>query len=107
LNLFWVIFKYSVRTSQEIHCIHATKSSMLILFNVTVSVFCRNLTKNTNIFCGRHSESYNIQVDGTYSYHCAQRVNCINLFNLLCRNCTLSFRFIIGKRSFDLRFGLN
>jgi hypothetical protein len=43
-----IIYKDSVRTSQETHYVSATKPSRLMLFGDTVAVYCENHTEHTD-----------------------------------------------------------
>jgi hypothetical protein len=47
-----MIYKNSVRTSQETHSVSATKNCRLMLFRETVDVYCENHTEHTDILCG-------------------------------------------------------
>jgi hypothetical protein len=51
-----MIYKNTVRTSQETHYVSATETSRLKLFKETVAVYCENHTKRTNTFCGQNAE---------------------------------------------------
>jgi hypothetical protein len=42
------IQKCSVRTSQETHCVSATKNNRFMLFRETVVVYCENHTEHTD-----------------------------------------------------------
>jgi hypothetical protein len=56
LNFFWIIYKNSVRTSQETHYLSITKLNQLMLFRETVTVYCENHTEHTNTLCGQNAE---------------------------------------------------
>jgi hypothetical protein len=43
-----IIFKYSVRTSQETHHVSAAETNRLILLGDTAAVYCENHTEHTN-----------------------------------------------------------
>jgi hypothetical protein len=46
------------------------------LINPEANVVCfENHMKNTDALCGQTAEIFNAEVDGTYSIHCASRVN--------------------------------
>jgi hypothetical protein len=47
----------SVRTSQETYYFSATKTSRLILFRETVSIYYENYTEHTDTLCGQNAES--------------------------------------------------
>jgi translation initiation factor IF-1 len=49
---FTLLFKNSVRTSQETHHVSVTESSRLMLFRETVAVYCENHTEHINTLCG-------------------------------------------------------
>jgi hypothetical protein len=50
------IYKNSVRTSQETHCVSATETNRLMLFGETVAVYCENHTEHINTVCGQNAE---------------------------------------------------
>jgi hypothetical protein len=50
-NFFQIIYKNSIRTSQETHYVSATKTSRLMLFTKTVTAYCENHTKHINTLC--------------------------------------------------------
>jgi hypothetical protein len=56
LNFYTILYKNSVRTSQETHYVSATKPNRLILFGDTVAVYCENHTEYTNTLCGQNAE---------------------------------------------------
>jgi hypothetical protein len=61
----------TLKTSQETHCISATKTDwLLMLFRETVSVYCEN-TKHTNTLWGQNAEFCCIKAGDTYSNHLA------------------------------------
>jgi hypothetical protein len=64
-----MIYKYSVRKSQETHYVSATKPSRLILFGETVAVYCENRTEHTNTLCGQNAEFWFVKAGDTYSDH--------------------------------------
>jgi neutral trehalase len=51
-----VIYKNSVRTSQETHYVSATEPNRLMLFRETVAVYCENHTEHMNTLCGQNAE---------------------------------------------------
>jgi hypothetical protein len=57
LNTCYIIYKNSVRTSQETHYVSATKPNRLMLFRETVAVYCENYTEHTTTLCGQKTES--------------------------------------------------
>jgi hypothetical protein len=52
-GIFEIIYKNSVRTSQETHYVSTTKPKRLMLFRETVAVYCENHTKHTDTLLGR------------------------------------------------------
>jgi hypothetical protein len=46
----------TVRTSQEIRYVSATKRNRLMLFRETVAVYCKNHTEHTDILCGQSAD---------------------------------------------------
>jgi hypothetical protein len=70
-NFFTVLYKNSVRTSQETHYVSTTKPNRLMLFGETVPVYCENHMEHTNTLCEQNAEfwySY-VKERGTYSNH--------------------------------------
>jgi hypothetical protein len=55
-NLFEIRYKNFVRTSHETHYISATKSNLLILFEETVAVYCKNHTEYADTLCEQISD---------------------------------------------------
>jgi hypothetical protein len=53
---FLLIYKNSVRTSQETHYVSTTKPNRLMLFMETVAVYCDNHTEHTDTLCGQNAE---------------------------------------------------
>jgi hypothetical protein len=51
-----IIYKNSVRTSQETRYVSATKPNRLMLFRETVTVYCENRTEHSNTLCGQNAE---------------------------------------------------
>jgi hypothetical protein len=52
-----IIYKNSVRTSQETHYISVAETSRLMLFREKkFAVCCENHVKHTNTFCGQNAE---------------------------------------------------
>jgi hypothetical protein len=68
-NSFQIIYKNSVRTSQETHYVSTTKPNRLRLFRETVAVYCRNHMEHTDTLCGQNAEFRYVKVGGTYSNH--------------------------------------
>jgi hypothetical protein len=56
LNFFTVLYKNSVRTSQETHDVSTAKPNWLILFGERVAVYCENHTEHTDKLCGQNAE---------------------------------------------------
>jgi hypothetical protein len=50
------VYINSVRTSQEIQYVTATKPSRLVLFRGTVTAYCENHTEHINALCGQNAE---------------------------------------------------
>jgi hypothetical protein len=67
LNFFTILYKDSVRTSQETHDVSATKTNRIMLFKETIAVYCENHTKHTDTMCGQNAEF--VKTGGTYSNH--------------------------------------
>jgi hypothetical protein len=63
------IYKKSVHTSQETHCVSATKPNRLILFRETDAVYCENHTEHTDTLCGQNAELQSLNPGGTDSHH--------------------------------------
>jgi hypothetical protein len=55
-DFFQIVYKISVRTSQETHYISITKSNRLLLFRETIAVYCDNDTEHTDTFRGQNEE---------------------------------------------------
>jgi hypothetical protein len=51
-----IIIMNSVPTSQETHCVFATKPNRLMLFREIIVVYCKNHTEHTNTLCGQNAE---------------------------------------------------
>jgi hypothetical protein len=49
-----LVYKNSVRMSQETHYISATKPNRLMLFRETVAVYCESHTEHTDTLCGQN-----------------------------------------------------
>jgi translation initiation factor IF-1 len=64
---FQIIYRNSVRTSQETHHVSATKPNRVMLFGETVTVYCENHTKHTNTLCGENAEFLCVKAGGTYT----------------------------------------
>jgi hypothetical protein len=52
---FTILYKDSVRTSQETHYVSTTKTNRLMLFGETVAVYCENHTEHTDTLCGHNA----------------------------------------------------
>jgi hypothetical protein len=66
-----MLYKNSVRTSQETHYVSATKASQLMLFRETITVYCENHTEHTSTPSGQIAEFYYVIAGGIYSNHSA------------------------------------
>jgi hypothetical protein len=53
---FLLIYKNSVRTSQETHYVSAKKPNRLMLFRERVAVYCENHMEHTDTLCGQNAE---------------------------------------------------
>jgi hypothetical protein len=51
-----LVFKNSVRTSQETHYASTTKADRLMLFRITVAVYFENHTEHTDALCGQNAK---------------------------------------------------
>jgi hypothetical protein len=51
-----LVFKNSVRISQETHYVSATKPNRLMLFREIIAVYFENHTKHRNTLCGQNDE---------------------------------------------------
>jgi hypothetical protein len=60
MKFFWIIFKTSVRTSQETQYVSATKPNRLMLFRETVAVYCENHTEHTPTTVGARSKAWTV-----------------------------------------------
>jgi hypothetical protein len=60
-----IIYKNSVRTSQETHYVSTTNPNRLMLFGETVAVYCENHMEHTNILCGQNAEY--VKAGGMYT----------------------------------------
>jgi hypothetical protein len=74
MNFIQIIYKDSVRTSQETYYVSATKPNWLMLFGEIIAVYCENHTEHTNTLFGQNAEFPNVKVGGTYSYRFALTV---------------------------------
>jgi hypothetical protein len=50
------LHKHSVRTSQETHCVSATKPNRSMLLKETVAVCCENRMKHSDTLCGQNAK---------------------------------------------------
>jgi hypothetical protein len=64
----YIIYKNSVRISQETHYVTATKPNRLMLFRETVAVYCENRTEHTNTLCGQNAEFGYVKAGATYCH---------------------------------------
>jgi hypothetical protein len=64
-----MIYKNSVRTSQETQYDSATKTKLLMLFWETMSVYCENDMKHTDALCVQNAEFLWVKAGGTYRNH--------------------------------------
>jgi hypothetical protein len=71
LDLFQIIYKNWVRTSQETHYVSATKTNRLMVFRETVAFYCENHTEHTNTLYGHNAEFLCVKAGGAYSNHWA------------------------------------
>jgi hypothetical protein len=63
-----MIYKHSVRISQEMHCVSATTTNRLMLFRELIALYCENDMKYILwAECGVNV----LKVGGTYSNHWA------------------------------------
>jgi hypothetical protein len=51
-----MVFKTSVRTSQETYYVSAAKPNRLMVFRETVAVYCENHTEHLDTLCGQNAE---------------------------------------------------
>jgi hypothetical protein len=56
LDLFTVLYKNEVHTSQKTYYIYTTMTKGLTLFRKTIALYCKNDTKITDILCGQYEE---------------------------------------------------
>jgi hypothetical protein len=52
-----LIYKNTVRTSQETYYVSATKPSRLMPFRETVAIYYENHMEHTDTLCGQNAES--------------------------------------------------
>jgi hypothetical protein len=60
--LIQIVYKNSVRTSQETHYVSATETNRLMLFGETIAVYCENHTEHVNTLCGQNAETLYIRI---------------------------------------------
>jgi hypothetical protein len=63
-NFSEIIYKDSVRTSQETHYVTTTKPNRLMLFGETVAVYFENHTEHINTLCGQNGEFWYVKTGG-------------------------------------------
>jgi hypothetical protein len=51
-----ILYKNTVRTSQETYYVYATKPNRLMLLRETVAVYSENHTEHANTLCGQNAE---------------------------------------------------
>jgi hypothetical protein len=51
-RLFYIVYKNSVRTSQETHYVSATRTNRSMLFRETIAVYSENHTEHINTLYG-------------------------------------------------------
>jgi hypothetical protein len=54
-KFIYVIFKSSVRTSQETHHVSTTEPNQLTLFREIIAVYCENHREHTNTLCEQNA----------------------------------------------------
>jgi translation initiation factor IF-1 len=69
IEFILIIYKNSVRTSQETYYVSTTKPNRLMLFGETAAVYCENHTGHTDTLCGKNAGFWCVKVGGTYSNH--------------------------------------
>jgi hypothetical protein len=57
-----LLYKNSVRTSQEIHYVSTTKPNRLMLFGETVAVYYESHAEHTDTLFGQNAEFYYIRI---------------------------------------------
>jgi hypothetical protein len=65
-EFFTILYKDSVRTSQETHHFTATKPNRLMLLGETFVTYCENHTEHTNALCGQNVAFWYVKGSGTY-----------------------------------------
>jgi hypothetical protein len=61
-----MVYKYSVRTSQETPYVYTAKINRFVLFKAIIAVYCENHTKHTHTLCGQNAEFNCVKAGGTY-----------------------------------------
>jgi hypothetical protein len=61
-----MIFKNSVLSSQNTHCLQIIKINWLMLFRDIKAVYCGSRTEHINTTCGNDTEILNVIVTGIY-----------------------------------------
>jgi hypothetical protein len=70
-NFLQIVYKNSVRTSQETHYVSATKPNWLMLFGETIAVYLESHIKHKNTLCEQNAEFWYVEAGGTYNNHWA------------------------------------
>jgi hypothetical protein len=65
------VFKDSVRTAKETHCISVMQTSQLMLYSEIIAVCSEIHTQHINALCGQNVKFLNVKHGGTYSNHWA------------------------------------
>jgi hypothetical protein len=65
-NFFKIIYKNSVRTSQETYYISARKFILLMLFREIIALHCHQHTKHRNTLCGQNAKFWYVKAGGAY-----------------------------------------
>jgi hypothetical protein len=60
VKLIYVIYKYSVLTSQETHSVSITVSSLLMLLREISTVCCESIMKHINTLCRQNVYIFNM-----------------------------------------------
>jgi hypothetical protein len=70
IDIDFTLFKSSVPTSQETHCISIIKTNWLVLFREIIAVYSENHTKHINTIFGQNGEFVSAKADGTDNNQC-------------------------------------
>jgi hypothetical protein len=68
-HCFKIIYKNSVRTSQQTHYVSATKTNRLMLLRETIVAYSENRMKHTITLCGHNVQFQYVKAGGTYNDH--------------------------------------